>query len=54
MEKNLDPRVEEVKRAIKAELRSTIPPSIDVMRDIRFEAAAKQAIAICDRHSKES
>jgi hypothetical protein len=54
VEENLDPRVAEVKRAIETELRATIPPSIDVMRDIRFEAAAKQAIAICDRHSKES
>ena len=54
MEESIDPRVEEVKQAIKAELRNTIPPSIDVMRDIRFEDAAKQAIAICDRHSKES
>jgi hypothetical protein len=54
VEEKVDPRVEEVKRAIKAELRSTIPPSIDVMRDIRFEAAAKQAITICDRYLKES
>jgi hypothetical protein len=39
--------VGDVKRAIYNELADTIPPSIDLMRGIRFEEAAKKAVELC-------
>lgn len=34
-----------IKQRIQVELRGTIPPSIDMMRDIKFERAAEAAFA---------
>ena len=36
--------IDSVKQMLKAELRSTIPPSYDVMRDFRFEHAAEKVV----------
>lgn len=39
--------VRDVNRLIWGELAGTIPPSLDIMRGIAFEDAAKKAVNLC-------
>ena len=45
--------VNDVKQILWRELRGTIPPSIDIMRDFSFESAAEKAVNLCLERSKE-
>lgn len=43
--------VQEVKQLLWDELRSTIPPSQDIMRGIAFATAAEKAVDLCLKRS---
>lgn len=46
--------ISDVRHIIVSELRGTIPPSIDVMRALRFDNAAEKSVQLCiDRLSNE-